>query len=66
MLGPTITLGFGWLVLSEALSAWQVLGTGATLLGVYLAQGRAVREPTPQALHDNGGLSAGAPHPRRS
>lgn len=39
MTGPVLTVVFGWLVLGEALSPLQLLGTAGTLAGVGIAQG---------------------------
>lgn len=40
MTGPVLTVVAGWFLLGESLSLSQCLGTGATLLGVGIAQGR--------------------------
>lgn len=40
MVGPVLTVATGWVFLGETLSLVQCLGTGATLLGVGVAQGR--------------------------
>jgi len=41
-LGPILTIFFGWLLLSEPLSAEQLLGAGLVLIGVLLVSRRTV------------------------
>jgi drug/metabolite transporter (DMT)-like permease len=36
MVGPLATIFFGWLLLGETLSAWQIFGATLVILGVFL------------------------------
>jgi len=53
-LGPILTIFFGWLLLSEPLSAEQLLGAGLVLVGVLLVSRRTVparpKEPVVAAV----------------